>query len=420
MLEYIAQQLTIIQKAIILLSIQIAFLQGGPSDFIAGSSANALLNLVGLETGILNEFGVTSGTLSVQSTTKRTGGYALRVNPVTTAVGVAHLGKSDNVGGPDALLSVATIYARFYFRYATKPATNNEPIFAPYSTGNALKFELRLNSSGNLVAYDSTGTLMATGTTVLLANTWYRIEVQVGSGATGSWEVKIDGTSEISGTGNLVVANHGRMQIGKSVDRNNNTVDFFYDDIAVSATNYIGAGQIEVMQADGDGTYTDFTIGAGGGADWTNVDEIPSDDNTTYLVSTLSTSSAQTVTLESASSASISGTINAVKGHVNAMRDGASNGSYRVRIRSGTTDSDGNIASAPGSYDARHLILNTDPADSLDWTTSDLDALEVGAVEGEITDKTRITQVAIMVDFVPSEGEAITPFIDYSQIIEEN
>ena len=160
----------------------------------------AIIGLCGFETGdTVQAIGV-AGTHDVQGTVKRTGAYALRCNPTTTGVGYVGLG---GYNPKPAAYNAATAYYPFLFRYATKPASNSEPLFTAASTTGANKFHIRINSAGNLSAHNRFGTLMATGSTVLAVDTWYRIDAKVGTGASAAWEVRIDGVSEISGTGDL-------------------------------------------------------------------------------------------------------------------------------------------------------------------------------------------------------------------------
>lgn len=363
----------------------------------------AIVQICGFETGTALESTTTSGTFSVQATTKRTGGYALRINPTTTNAGFADirfLGANGDAGGNNA-----TIYTRFYFRYGTKPSSNNEPIYAAVSTAPATKLEIRIDSSGQILAYDSALSLLGTGSTVLAQDTWYRIEVLSGTGAAANYEVRIDGTTELSGTANQTVTNHGRMQFGKVANRNGNTVNFYYDDIAIDLAAFPGAGQIEVMVPDGDGSAVTWTVGAGGGADWENVDELPHDTATSYLLSTLVSGNASLVTLESATSAGISGTINAVKNGIIRNRNGGSNGSINTRVRSGGTNSDTSGGSATASAIAiTGAVLTTDPSTGSAWTTSGLDGVEIGILENSTTNASRWTAGYLSVDFTPSAG----------------
>lgn len=358
----------------------------------------AVLNIVGFETGDTAEASNTSGTLSVQATVKRTGGYALRVNPTGTGAGLYAL--REHANGADGNFNAADVWHRVYFRVATAPGTGDEPILAAVTATQINKFELRLNSSRQLVAYNQALTLLATGTTALALNTWYRIEVRGGTGAAANWEVRIDGTTEISGTGDLTTTNNGRLQLGKVANRNGNSVDFFYDDVAVDNATWPGAGQIEIMQPDANGFYTGFSAGAGVG-DWRDLDEMPTDGDTTYLKSTAN-GNAVTVNLESAANAGISGTVKCVKTLSSTVRDGAANSTMQARIRSGSTDATSGNAGVLGSYGLRAArLLETDPATGAAWTIAGLDGVEAGVVDNDATDRMRVSTVALAVDFVP-------------------
>lgn len=363
----------------------------------------AVVQICGFETGDATEAVSTNGTFDAGYTAvKRTGAYALRVNPTTTAAGSVEFrrGSLANLGN--------SVFVRIYFRYATKPAANHEPILTIINTVGALKFELRINSSGNLLGYDSGVAAITDGTgaaATLAQDTWYRIEVnlnEVGAGDTDTVTVKVDGVDDITGTDDFGANEVLGVWPGKRTNRSGQTVDFFYDDISIDTANYPGAGQVSIMRPDGDGNVTVWTVGAGAGADWTNIEEVPNDGDTTYLLSTLTINEASTVTLESASSAGITGTIAAVKAVAVMKRDGAGNGTAWVRIRAGGTDSDAGSFTIGSTYNAAGAnVRDTDPSDSTAWTLSDLESLEVGVKEGEVTDRTRATAIYAMVDYVP-------------------
>jgi hypothetical protein len=362
----------------------------------------AVLNLCGFESGASSERSTDSGTFSVQSTTKRTGNYALRINTSTTGF---HRFNQFATDGNTTNMNAADVYVRFYMRVATAPAANTENVFQAHDNTN-VKLELRLNSSRQLVAYDTALSVLGTGATALSLNTWYRIEVRVGTGAAATYEVKIDGVSELSGTGNLSTTNNARVDLGRTTNRNSQATDIYYDDFLIDDATYPGAGQIVALTPDGDGNAVTWTIGAGAGNDWENVDEVPADDDTTYLLSTLSVGQASTVSLISSTAASISGTIKAVKAFVRTKRDGAANGTFQLRLRSNTTNSDGANAASGSTYGVNQLIHAVDPATSAAWAVAALDSVEVGVEEAEATDRTRWTASMVMVDFEPAAAPA--------------
>lgn len=95
----------------------------------------ARIAINGIESGSENpEFVTKSGTVSASSTTKRSGGYAFRTNPTTTAVGWGRMGGHD-ASGVKGDYSAATAYFRWYFYVATLPASGSEPIFQAQQGG---------------------------------------------------------------------------------------------------------------------------------------------------------------------------------------------------------------------------------------------------------------------------------------------
>jgi hypothetical protein len=73
----------------------------------------ALLNFCGWETGDSSEAQSSSGTNSVQTSVVRTGTYAFRANPTTTAVGNHRFAKHSTAGVATTAFGVATLYHRF-------------------------------------------------------------------------------------------------------------------------------------------------------------------------------------------------------------------------------------------------------------------------------------------------------------------
>lgn len=358
----------------------------------------AIFNIIGWETGDAIEPVATVGTFSVQTTVKRTGGYALRVNPTTTATGSNDMRKLSTAGNA-VTIGEDNTYTRFYFLFDTLPAASDEIIFDSVTSTAASKFELRINSAGQLVAYNAGLAALGTGATVLSASTWYRIEVRVGTGISSTYEVLINGVSELSGTADTLLAQNGRSRFGKTINRNGNSVSFYYDDAAADNANYPGPGAIEAMFPDSDGSSTTWTIGAGTGAEWEQVDESPNDGDTTYLASTLGVGDASSVGLESSAIAGVSGAIAAVKSVFIRKRAGATNGNILLRLRSGVTTSNSGSHATTSAYDIGGILFLVDPADSLPFDTSDLDGAEIGVVENNATNASRWTSSLLMVEF---------------------
>jgi hypothetical protein len=299
------------------------------------SAIAAPINIIGFEQGSTHESNATAGTTSVQSSVKRTGTYALLANPTTTNVGY-HQFLTFGASGVSSNPNVATMYSRFYFYYTTKAASGAEEIFVQRDTTNAAdKLSVRLNSSGNLVVYDSAASLVATGSTALSSSTWYRIEVKAGNGAAAAYEVKIDGTSELSGTANQAATNCGGIRLGKVTDRSNQSVTYYYDDINMNDAAYPGDGNVLMIKPKANGSTHQCTWGTNS-SNYLEVDEVPADDGTTYILCPTGTGASTSLfDLEETATVGISGTVNGTKGWYRGKEDagGASNTILRLKIR---------------------------------------------------------------------------------------
>jgi hypothetical protein len=369
----------------------------------AAPAQASVLNFTGFETGNAAELSALTGTASINSLTKRTGGYGLLVNPTTTGIGYARI-TQHSAAGNFTNFDNADLYARFYFYGATLPSSDSEEFFC-FTNAGTYKLSGRVHSDGSVSLWDTSGSqLAATAAGKITAGPWYRIEVRCGTGDSASYELKIDGISELSGTGDLFTSNSQYVRLGKFTNRNSQTVGFYYDDVAISDSAYPGAGQVEMMLPDGAGNYTAFT------GTYTDVDDVPHDSDTSYLTSATS-GDAETVALESAATAGISGTINIVKA-VAIVRDEGGSSAIQLRLRSGTTDTDTTNNDPGSTYAARCRIFETDPADSSAWTTAKLDALEVG-IENNANVAIRCTASYVMVDFTPAGGSTMPVFLHH-------
>lgn len=384
----------------------------------------SIQNFTGFEVGNTNELmplgdGSTgTGTATVLGSIVRSGDWALYANcPATTDL-CFHQFRGFNTGGAESDQVASDHYWTGYVRFATLPAANSEPFWQSRSSADALKAELRIDSAGHLQAYNSAGTtqLGSTGTATLTTGVWYCLQVRVGIGTSGApFVVTVDaaGSPDINTTGNLLAGGTARTRLGKAANRNSQAMGVYFDDVITDNASQPACGQqILHLGANGNGTAgTAWTVGAGAGADWQLVNQIPSDGSTTYLLSTSVDGDTSAVTVEPGSSAGVTGTVAAVKAFAFFRRDstaGGATGTIQLGIRSNGADSLGvdsiiNPATV-GNFDPRQLIFTTDPNGGGAWTLGAMDTLEVLAVEAETTDKTRVTAMNMHVLFTPGGG----------------
>jgi hypothetical protein len=178
---------------------------------------------IDFETGDLSQWTSTTNA-SVITSPVNSGTYAGKITRVASAGNFLK-----NFAGS------ATNWYRFYMR--NQSWTGEVGVCNIMDGSSLLKFALHLLGPGQLKAYDSAGGPLGTGTTLLDTDTWYRIELQVGTGASGPWQVKINGTLEIGGTGNLLGTNNAQINLGGASSYTSVT---YFDDVAIDNAAYPG------------------------------------------------------------------------------------------------------------------------------------------------------------------------------------
>lgn len=162
-------------------------------------------------------------------------------------------------------------------------------------TGNANSF------SSPFTGQDRIGVTLATGAIALLFDQWYDIEVKVLTHASaGTLQVYINGvldsSLDLSGIktiaqGASAVAGWTSIQLGAPIFDTGLPIDYRYADVRVIDTDTSDANNdladvtgpvaIDVTMPDQDGFYTQWTP-LGGGTHFSEIDEIPPDDDTSY------------------------------------------------------------------------------------------------------------------------------------------
>lgn len=339
---------------------------------------NTPLNIIGFETGDLSERLSGVGTSStVQSAIKHSGDYALRTNP--GAANSANYRIAYNAAaGNTVSIPVSTLYLSFYFYYAVKAASADEPIATALTGSAGIRLEVRLTSSGNLAVYDSALSLVATGATILSQDTWYRIDLQSNSGVAAAYELKLNGTVELSGTANQTASANYQAGLGKTNNRNSQAVDYYYDDVWLDSTDYAPANyaiaRLDPVSDDVNGwsgTYAD-------------IDETPI-SQAEYVSSTGGAAPmTATFNIESFASAGItvSSTIHLTKAFSWVADPSATTNTYTYGIMSGATINTTNSFNAGTSAAEISKLYVNDPSTTTSWTQVGLEASKLHVGEG--------------------------------------
>lgn len=374
----------------------------------------SLILTQGFEAGVRSlSTGSFGSSFSIQSTTVRSGGFALRCNPVGAATGAVGYGQFDATTGLSSGFTLSEIWTRFYFRYATKPAANEEEIFIYRTPGNATVLEIFLTSTGALRVQCNPGGSQGTSATVLAANTWYRVEIYFKGGVTGATELRIDGVTEVSGTGVFTLTNPDTSVFGKRSNTNSETIDVFYDDILNSDSGFPGPGRILDVRPVANGTYGDWTAGTGA-SDWQEVDQSPIDSAAAaanYIKNSgAAANQVSTFLMTNPVTAGISGKVKAVTPYTFQREDTnvTSDGGLRFRV-GGTNYNVLNFNFSTAEYDCIAKLYNLNPTTGIAWKRADLNTIEVGPLQRNSVSM-RSSGVGAMVAFndeEPGDGQPL-------------
>jgi hypothetical protein len=350
----------------------------------SGFELNSLTN--GVEIATNNVSG--GGALAVATSPVRTGTYSLRSSN-SGAAGIARA----NV--PVASAGNGPFYYRAYIYIVALPSALNSVMLI--WNGTTVRSQIRVATDGTLELWDSTAKI-GSSSSALSLNTWYRLELSYfNNTGTSRAELagRLDGTEFASTTTSTNTGTADRISVGFATT--NTSYDAYFDDLAVNdstgsyQTSFPGEGKIVHLKPNANGTTNSWTIGAGSGSNYEQVDEVTPDDATTYLRSR-TTNEVDEYAIEAFPGNSYD-TINCIGVGFRATRSaGTTSSGMKVRIRSGssietatteelatnssfrTNDLDTNNAS-PFS-----LVSYVSPATSTAWTPTDVDSAEIGVI----------------------------------------
>lgn len=325
------------------------------------------LFMTGLEAGHVGVFVSAVGSPTVSSSVKRTGARSLSINHYNEYVRIA-LGTRPS-----------EIYARFGI-YVTKLGRDSAPAIYFRDASGVVNATIGFSSSGTLRLFRSHNTVIASGNPIAL-NTWYCLEAHLKiDNSDGIAQVKMNGVQEIDYTGDTQSSGDAGIT---TVQLGGQEKDFcylygYFDDIAINDTSgtennsWIGRGGIYLGEVDGAGEHAEFTPASGN--NWENVDEIPPDDDTSYVESDtlghrdLYTTGGITPT---------SGTISAVQWLARAKMVDAGIGNLQRLVRHDGVDYAGADNPMSTSYSYLSDIMELAPDDTA-WTIAKVNALQVG------------------------------------------
>lgn len=219
----------------------------------------------------------------------------------------------------------------------------------------------------DLEVYDANGTLVAAYANAFPRLTWIHVQVKVTAGNPGSYEVRLNEATVMSGSGDFQTGSasvHDEIRIGAVQNGD-------FDDLYI-ADDFLGDLRVITLYPQANGTYFQWTPSAG--SNYQNVDESAPDLESSY-------NSADTAGAKDSydmQAVGLTGAVKAIQTLAYVRKDDAGSRTVRLLTRSGGTDYFGPDEPVNDSYHYIRQIRETDPATGLGWTVAGVDAAEFG------------------------------------------
>lgn len=288
----------------------------------------------------------------------------------------ATLGSTPSLNTPNLKLSPdATMVIGFAINFAVLQFTRIVSMYD--STTEGMNLSLSSNGTGNQWVVSRGSTALASGSTPPATSTWMYVEFKVLCDASvGTYELKVDGITILSGTGQNTKAGAHNFHDNVKIIIDQIAADQTYDDMYIldgsgsANKDFLGDSSVYGLLPDGDVT-TQMTPSAGSTHN-VLVNENPADQNTTYVSDSVS-GHEDIFDFDDLTSG------NAVFGlqyNVECIQDTFS--TLDVNLPVNGVDGTAQNLAAVLSYENLYVIHEVDPSDSAAWTQAKIDALQAG------------------------------------------
>lgn len=322
-----------------------------------------------------------AGQTTVEASLGRNGSGAIQV---TTTAALPTMGASAPISG----VSGTTAIVGFAFKVSAVTRDRDYDILTIFN-GSTEQITVTLSLSGTLSVRRGTrtGTVLGTTATTLGTATWYFLELKVlFSDTVGTYDLKIDGTSAVSGSSaDTVVSGAAWSGIAFRIQSQNagsgNQPTFLYGDVYVcdgsggSENDFLGDHAVDrLLPSTGNGTNTAWSLSTGSdhGA---LVDENPMNESDYVYTSTINA-----VDTFNYPAMALGGTVKAVQ--VVLFAKAAVAGVRQLTatcVISGTTYAHGTPQVLGSDWTCYRFVFLVSPATGIAWTTAEIDGAEFGA-----------------------------------------
>jgi hypothetical protein len=284
-------------------------------------------------------------------------------------------GSMYNVLGPGNLTTDATLIVGCGMKWTGTGFGS----FLEFYDGATLGVNLKVTSGGEIAIYRG-GTLLETSSGAgLIANTWYYIEAKVVCGASGSYEVRVNGVNILSATGVNTKAGthdyHTTFHLRAALNFNAYFDDVYCLDGSATAPNdFLGNVQAVAAIPNAAGDSSQFTPSAG--ANYECVDDgAASGDDTDYVESA---TAGHTDLYNYASLAGAGSTIHGVQVNTECRKTAAASMSLKTVVKSGGSEYEDSAQPVGDSYQTVSRVFPKNPVSDAAWTVSAIDAAQFG------------------------------------------
>jgi hypothetical protein len=281
--------------------------------------------------------------------------------------------------------------ARWNGGFATKNLASNEStLVAGFAfkyfvadTGTILKFVdnsttqiyLYINGSSLIQVKNGDGTVLGTSTTAVNDTSWTYIEFKATiNNSTGSYYLKINGTTEVSGTSADTQNSANAYATKVSLGKDSGTNSFEFDDYYIDDANFLGNVKVYSMNPTSDSSVA-WTPSAG--SNYQCVDDSGSGHDSDSTV--VSVSSAGLKDLYGLTDLTLtSGTIKGIAHNFVGKKTDTNPASIIPKIVTNSTEYSGSTVALSTSYVSYQTIWENNPDTSTAWTYAEIDALISG------------------------------------------
>ena len=305
-----------------------------------------------------------TGTVAIETSTKHTGAYALRIYGATSPDGVFKIPLDE---------AQAELYVAAWLNASNDP---DAPTWFRFITSDGLYVGLE-NDASKWNAYLN-GSLMVAGSVSAPGGTWHLVELYVTVSNSGVLQTKIDGVADIDysgdtqpGAGTTIVQVECRQE--GSVGHNPN---FYVDDITIATGDWIGDVRYDAALVPTADTAVKWWEPSTGADNYALLDELPPSD--VDYISSGSPGSKDLYEMADWTLADPTYEVQFIVDWIRAKKDVAGDQQIRSVIKSGATESSGGSVDLGTVYQYYGRILTTDPDTAVAWDEAGIDGLQAG------------------------------------------